>query len=146
MACQGSIYVFDGTSGIIGASSVATRTVTGTQFGYAVSRTDLNGDGFADVLVATNSSKLHVYNGSSSWLPTSPSTTLTGTGGFGRVIAMGNPRERGIPYDVAELLGLSPWMPFLDLRLSMASPFNSCLRTWAWGEPNNATRRGLPSF
>lgn len=94
-AYTGTAYVFRGSAAGLGAS--AAWTVAGTDgqmadFGQAVARTgDLNGDGFADVVVgapwaASNQGHTSVFAGSTSGVASSPSVIITGPtpmSGFG---------------------------------------------------------------
>ncbi len=98
----GRVQVFYGTS--TGIASTADAQLYGSaasdRFGYAVSGAgDVNGDGYADVIVGAYSVDLsglpdagraYVYHGSASGLKTTAATTLSGavaSGVFGRLVA-----------------------------------------------------------
>jgi hypothetical protein len=97
----GSLRVFPGSS--IGLSSAAVATIHGASdsenlglYTYRFGVGDLNGDGYDDLVVGiptddttgTDSGKIIVYMGSSSYLPTYISTTLTMTAARTRVRSM----------------------------------------------------------
>ena len=83
----GRAYVFHGSA--TGVSTTATTTLSpstsGTYFGVAVSGAgDVNGDGYADVVVgasrySSSTGRAYVYLGSASGVSTTVSTTLTGS-------------------------------------------------------------------
>ncbi len=97
MGYTGRAYVYLGS--IAGPLTTPVTTLTGADgalgsFGGSVaSAGDLNGDGFADVVVGapgafSGAGRAYVYLGSASGLPATPSTTLTGGGGaFGSAVA-----------------------------------------------------------
>jgi len=87
---EGRVFVFLGSA--TGLPAVASQTletnITSAEFGFAVAAAgDVNGDGFADVvigepqkIVAGQLGRAHIYYGSGAGLPSSPSLTLSGTG------------------------------------------------------------------
>ena len=91
------VYVYPGSATGPVASPTLTLTAPDPQSGFgsvAASAGDVNGDGFADVVIggpnyAGNSGRAYVYLGSASGLPTSPSKTLDApsTGGFGASVS-----------------------------------------------------------
>lgn len=104
---DGKVYVYHGSNASgsgIGASPTLTLTGTaGEKLGYqASSFTDVNGDGYSDLVVSatganSNQGRIYVYHGSASGLPASPNTTLNAPGtssvvgyGFGFSIASGD--------------------------------------------------------
>jgi cysteine-rich repeat protein len=81
-------YVYLGSA--TGLSTTASVTLSGSSsFGNRVaSAGDVNGDGYADVIVgAFSSNRAHVYLGSATGLSTTASVTLTGSGYFGSSVA-----------------------------------------------------------
>ena len=90
----GPVYVYHGgVSGLTGTVATTLVAPTGaTRFGAAVTGAgDVNGDGYADVLVgAPGSSRAYLYLGGATGLATTPATTLTPTGAgtnFGGALA-----------------------------------------------------------
>jgi hypothetical protein len=83
---HGKVYVYQGSSA--GLSTTVAFTATGENtdddFGHAVAPAgDVNGDGYADVIVAANyhdsfRGQVYVYHGSSSGLVATPAFTVTG--------------------------------------------------------------------
>ncbi len=96
----GRVYVYLGSASGIGAAPSFTLTGPdgpgGAAYGFATaSAGDLNGDGFADLVVgrqgaANSTGRVHVYFGSRAGLPTDPSVSITGPDGpgaeFGNVV------------------------------------------------------------
>jgi hypothetical protein len=93
----GRVYVYLGSA--TGVSTVPTTTLTGPDsingyFGCSVaSAGDVNGDGYADVIVGayaanSNTGRAYLYLGSATGISTSPTQTITGFGGsFGYAVA-----------------------------------------------------------
>ena len=86
----GAAYVYLGSA--TGLSTAAAFTLTGSSdrnFGISVaSAGDINGDGFADIVVGasglpSSAGSVSVYLGSASGISTTPTTVLTGPGGTG---------------------------------------------------------------
>jgi hypothetical protein len=86
----GRVYVYLGSATGIGTTPATILTGPdgeNGQFGYSVaSAGDVNGDGYADLVVGANgvassAGRVYVYHGSASGLRTTPATTLTGTDG-----------------------------------------------------------------
>jgi hypothetical protein len=97
---EGRVFLFPGSAtGLPGTASQFLETnVTSSEFGFAVAGAgDVNGDGFADVIVgepqkvvAGQLGRAHVYHGGAAGLPASPTLTLNGTGSnnsFGFAVA-----------------------------------------------------------
>lgn len=113
---QGAVMVFFG--GPNGLSSTPDQIMTGestySYYGFGIRNMgDLNGDGYADVLVTAmgqgSVGKVYVYMGSAAGLNTTPASTLTGTrtyGYFGNMIATGDANGDGL-FDVAITLSAS---------------------------------------
>jgi hypothetical protein len=100
MSSAGRVYAYFGSAAGIAAAPGATLTGpdgAGSEFGYSVaSAGDVNGDGFADLVVGAESAmgaagRVYLYLGSAAGLPATASTTLTGLDGangvFGASVA-----------------------------------------------------------
>ena len=96
----GAAYIFYGGSGGVSSTPVTTLIGQATPegFGSSIALGDLNGDGFADVVVGaydynTATGAVYIYNGGSGGVSTTPTTTLTGTSYdelFGCSVAVGD--------------------------------------------------------
>ena len=80
--------VYKGDSLATAPTILATLTGTG-QFGATVDTAgDVNGDGFADVIIgAPGNNEAYVYLGSATGISSTPALTLTGTGAFGTAVS-----------------------------------------------------------
>jgi len=78
----GRAYMYHG--GADGLSAAPGNTLTGDEFGWSLATAgDVNGDGYADVIVGTpwhssDSGRAHIYHGGASGLSATPALTLTG--------------------------------------------------------------------
>ncbi|HLK27774.1 MAG TPA: FG-GAP-like repeat-containing protein [Puia sp.] len=87
----GAAYVYYGSStGLsVGSPTIITIPFTGNSenFGWSVTASDINGDGYDDIIVGaqaqnTSSGVVYIYLGSVSGINTSPSSTLNGLNSF----------------------------------------------------------------
>jgi hypothetical protein len=75
-------YVFLGGAAGLSTTGVELRGPAMSDFGKAVGGSDVNGDGYADVLVTTfQTNTLYVYQGSMAGVPTTATTTVRGPEG-----------------------------------------------------------------
>src|SRR5204863_318808 len=88
----GRAYVYLGGAGGLATTPATTLTApdgAGGRYGFSVaSAGDVNGDGFADLVVgapgvSTNTGRAYVYLGGAGGLATTPATTLTAPDGAG---------------------------------------------------------------
>lgn len=92
----GAVNIYYGSSN--GVSTTPTTTLTAPSsnngnFGYSIALGDINGNGYADIVIGDSSEAVYIYNGSAEGVPASPTTTLTGPSGgeqFGYAVALGD--------------------------------------------------------
>ena len=91
---QGRVFVYHGSAGGLSATPawVALGTSPSQTFGYSVAGAgDVNGDGYSDVIIGTNSGVANgqawVYEGSAGGLGAGPAWSVPGVPGFGTIVA-----------------------------------------------------------
>ena len=81
---QGAAYVYHGSASGISSTAARSLSASGGYYGYSVAGAgDVNGDGYADIAIgapyrSSYYGAVYVYLGSSTGIPSSASTTITG--------------------------------------------------------------------